>query len=401
MKIIKKFILQEYSSINDERLSLISFICIFLINIPFLVFEFYIDSNLFLLLRVASTLIFFSFVFNNYFYTNKNIIISFIWYGNIFFSLVLLPYLIYILYPNNLIGTNNLIFLMFFLGFFIHWKILLTNLLIISILNFFLLISGYISVPFENTKLFYYSILFLIIGGIPILKDDYLRNKRKKNSYKQATLSIAHEIRTPLASINILCSQAIKNSENRTFISLFYQIKEINNKCIRLIDFLVYFSRKNIKINFKKIDLGFFLIKLIEDNYKIEKDKKLIDLNLESKIFLHIDEIVLFHILNNLIKNAIFQINKFQKGKLTITLKMINENIYLTIRDTSSGIKPKILPYIFDEFFTTKNNNYGLGLYFSKKAIEAMEGKIVCRSIENQFTDFELIFKKKEREKNA
>ena len=104
-------------------------------------------------------------------------------------------------------------------------------------------------------------------------------------------------------------------------------------------------------------------------------------------------------ILNNLIDNAI----KFSKdgGSLDILIyetdtiqeneksKIKNlkiksaqsnqdkpEHVYVAISDSGKGISPSILPRLFEKFNTDSSVGTGLGLYISKKLVEAMGGKI-------------------------
>jgi signal transduction histidine kinase len=52
----------------------------------------------------------------------------------------------------------------------------------------------------------------------------------------------------------------------------------------------------------------------------------------------------------------------------------------ISIIDNGPGIPPEILPRVFSKFVTTSANGIGLGLYFSKKIIEAHEGQISAKN---------------------
>ena len=100
------------------------------------------------------------------------------------------------------------------------------------------------------------------------------------------------------------------------------------------------------------------------------------------------DKIRIYQVINNLIRNAA----KFTNGdqaKIEIILEKVkndkkdNEWISVKIRDNGTGINPDILPRLFSKF-TTKSEfgGTGLGLYISKKIIEAHGGTI--RGYNNQ-----------------
>ena len=52
------------------------------------------------------------------------------------------------------------------------------------------------------------------------------------------------------------------------------------------------------------------------------------------------------------------------------------EMIYVGISDTGKGISPKILPKLFEKFTTDSEFGTGLGLYITKKLVEAHGGRI-------------------------
>jgi CheY-like chemotaxis protein len=113
-----------------------------------------------------------------------------------------------------------------------------------------------------------------------------------------------------------------------------------------------------------------------------------------------LDEIRLRQILFNLVGNAI----KFtEKGgvKLTVTGSE-NENkqfsLKIIVRDTGIGIPKDQQELIFSAFKqqagqnTRRYGGTGLGLTISKKLVEAMNGQILLESVENQYSEFSIIF---------
>ena len=98
----------------------------------------------------------------------------------------------------------------------------------------------------------------------------------------------------------------------------------------------------------------------------------------EKNLFIKADKGRITQVVDNLLCNAI----KFTEGKLcgsiTITAKREEdiERIKVIIKDTGTGINTEILSRLFTKFATKSDSGTGLGLYISKKIIEAHGGKI-------------------------
>jgi signal transduction histidine kinase len=107
---------------------------------------------------------------------------------------------------------------------------------------------------------------------------------------------------------------------------------------------------------------------------------KTINLNFiieEKNLFIKADKGRITQVLDNLLCNAI----KFTEGKasgsITITAKREDSNrIKVITKDTGTGINKEILSRLFTKFATKSDKGTGLGLYISKKIIEAHGGKI-------------------------
>ena len=104
-------------------------------------------------------------------------------------------------------------------------------------------------------------------------------------------------------------------------------------------------------------------------------------------------EILLMHILFNLLKNSIYFIQKAGKGHIEIWLELTPQENILHFKDTGGGIRPENLEKIFELFFTTgTNKGTGIGLAFCKMALQTLGGSITCQSQWQSFTEFLLHF---------
>ena len=97
----------------------------------------------------------------------------------------------------------------------------------------------------------------------------------------------------------------------------------------------------------------------------------------EKKLFIKADIGRLTQVIDNLLRNAIEFTKRKVNSSITITAdKKVNDSITVIIKDTGIGIDKEILSRLFTKFTTKSDNGTGLGLYISKKIIEAHDGKI-------------------------
>jgi len=75
-----------------------------------------------------------------------------------------------------------------------------------------------------------------------------------------------------------------------------------------------------------------------------------------------------------------------------------NNRFVVSISDTGSGIKPELLPQLFNQKFTTKENGHGFGLLVCKRIIDSHDGNLKVESTPGIGTTFRIEFPKADRE---
>ncbi|MFH1261974.1 MAG: ATP-binding protein [Pseudomonadota bacterium] len=83
----------------------------------------------------------------------------------------------------------------------------------------------------------------------------------------------------------------------------------------------------------------------------------------------------LHQVLVNLLDNAIDACEEF-KGEIGISCEQTNDGSRITVKDNGSGIRPDVLPHIFDPYMTTKppDQGTGLGLFIVRQIVELQHG---------------------------
>lgn len=111
----------------------------------------------------------------------------------------------------------------------------------------------------------------------------------------------------------------------------------------------------------------------------------------------HGNELLMVHVLFNLLKNAIYHVTKAGKGRIVIRLVPSPEGGRLVFLDTGPGIPSRVLPHIFTRFYSWSwghddGSGAGIGLAYCRSIMAAFGGSITCRSIEGEFSEFVLTF---------
>jgi K+-sensing histidine kinase KdpD len=218
------------------------------------------------------------------------------------------------------------------------------------------------------------------------LEEEKARNKELEKDRKTLVAGLSHDIRTPLSSIK---NYAIALKEN------IYHTPEAINRAIDVIidktDVIDKLTKNLLESANKEIAAGNINIKL-EEIY-LEQIEKILDQIINEKIeLLHMnyqknrperniilkaDLDALSQVFNNIIENAV------KYGDLNnIRVDYQIEDYYqlISIENSGSFIPKKEIKHIFSSYYrgsnVKKEKGFGLGLYVSKRIMEAMEGDI-------------------------
>ena len=93
-------------------------------------------------------------------------------------------------------------------------------------------------------------------------------------------------------------------------------------------------------------------------------------------------------LLTNLVQNALQSIASDTQAVLTVTSKLVEGEIKITIKDNGVGISDDIQTKIFTPNFTTKSSGTGLGLAMCKRIVEQANGTITFKTSDEGTTFF-------------
>jgi signal transduction histidine kinase/DNA-binding NarL/FixJ family response regulator len=233
-----------------------------------------------------------------------------------------------------------------------------------------------------------------------------LQNKKLETQAKQLTeldeiktrffTNISHEFRTPLTLIIGPLEQLIehtKNSEKRSTLKLMMRNAR---RLLELINQLLSISRLEQgqeKLNLQETDIAkhlAFITEMFSSKAK-EHGNQLVFTSNPQEITGLFDREKLEQILFNLLSNAI---KHTAQGRIEITITQKIDYVQITVKDNGKGIPKDQVPYIFDRFYTTGQNNEstkassGIGLAYVNEIVKLYNGKIEVESAEEKGTEF-------------
>lgn len=228
----------------------------------------------------------------------------------------------------------------------------------------------------------------------------HLINSEKMASLGQLIAGVAHEINTPLASVNSnnnirfkIIKNLMLNYDNNDYIQKLQYINKLDEEAIKRI--------KNIVVSLKKfVRLDEAQLQSVNVNEEIDLTLELLNHELKNKItvvknYSNVKQIkcypnLLNQVFMNLIINAKQSIEGY--GKIEITTLMQENNLEIIFKDTGCGIAKKDVKKIFNQGFSTKpyGEGTGLGLAICKKIIEKHNGIITFDSEVDVGTTFKI-----------
>ncbi|MGA9941419.1 MAG: sensor histidine kinase [Nitrososphaeraceae archaeon] len=197
----------------------------------------------------------------------------------------------------------------------------------------------------------------------------------------------AHELRTPiqpiLALADILRSKIRDGEQVELLDVILRNVKRFQRLSQDILDVTVIESR-SLKLNKQAIDLNDLILSIVEDHQKqIQKSDCNVKLLYEPEIkteegnqnpiLVQADRERITQVVWNLLNNA----QKFTKhGTISISTRVTDREVIVSVKDTGEGIDPKIRPKLFSRFATNSSQGTGLGLYISKSVVEAHGGRM-------------------------
>lgn len=226
--------------------------------------------------------------------------------------------------------------------------------------------------------------LFHEVNSLVAILNAHAENEKSAKKFLRNTISdISHQLKTPLAALNIYNGLIQDEAGGLPTIEKFSRLSE------QELDRIETLVQNLLKVT--KLDAGTITLEKSLENvseiaadikkhflFRAKQEEKEIRLSGSKEILFLCDRSWIIEAISNLVKNALDHTDK--GGIICIEWQAFTSIVQITIKDNGSGIHPEDLHHIFKRFYRSRfskdTQGIGLGLPLTKAIVEAHNGTI-------------------------
>lgn len=204
----------------------------------------------------------------------------------------------------------------------------------------------------------------------------------------------SHDMRAPIASMLGLIEMAQKEKDEKAKKD---QLQHMRNAILKMDDFIheitdiIRNTRQELII--EPIEVLSLTHQCLEElAYVNELSELVIEIDIKQSLPFHSDSSRLKAIMKNLIANSIKYRATDRPAHIKVMGMMTDDGLNVSVWDNGIGIKPELLPNVFEMFYrgTKKSTGSGLGLFIVKDMSQKLGGDVSIGSKENEWTKAEV-----------
>ena len=215
---------------------------------------------------------------------------------------------------------------------------------------------------------------------------------------RQFTANAAHELRTPLALMQVQLDLYHSNSHpdnDADTVQMIKMVTEQNDRLNKMVKTLLDMSELQTVGRDDEIILDVLVDEVLEDLEPLAEGKNIRLIGKCKDITMVGSDILIYRLVYNLVENAIKY--NHSGGQVTVTADRKEKHVYLSVEDTGAGIPEELKERVFEPFFRVDKSRsrelggVGLGLALVREIVRVHDGSIAVRSNPSGGTVFDVI----------
>jgi two-component system sensor histidine kinase ArlS len=216
---------------------------------------------------------------------------------------------------------------------------------------------------------------------------------------RQFTANAAHELRTPLALMQVQLDLYHSNSHpdnDADTVQMIKMVTEQNDRLNKMVKTLLDMSELQTVGRDDEIILDALVDEVLEDLEPLAEGKNIRLIGKCKDITMTGSDILIYRLVYNLVENAIKY--NHSGGQVTVTADRKENHVYLSVEDTGAGIPEELKERVFEPFFRVDKSRsrelggVGLGLALVREIVRVHDGSITVKSNPSGGTIFEVVF---------